>query len=155
MLTVWWGVGLCPVAGCDDMYNTKCDPSFDQIWGEFKKKMLQEPCNSLNHVPAWFAHFYMANNEFKSVCCNNHWNRFLTQKLVGSPELLKMLYITACCKQLILFCHPLFMQTCKRKAENWKQINFPPQTKAKGKSYYTPSMQLGGFSSIGVDITTA
>lgn len=43
-------------------------------------------------------------------------NRFLIRKLVSSPDLVKMLHITARCKQLILSCHPLLMQACKRKA---------------------------------------
>lgn len=37
----------------------------------------------------------------------------MTGKLVSSPELV-MLYITACCKELILSCHPLLMQACKK-----------------------------------------
>lgn len=44
-----------------------CDASFDQVWGKLEN-CYKVPHNDLNHVPAWFAHFYMVNNtEFKSV----------------------------------------------------------------------------------------
>lgn len=46
------------------------DPSFNQIWGVFlkKNKMLQEPCNSLNHVPAWFCSFLHGEQCWVWIC---------------------------------------------------------------------------------------
>lgn len=123
------------------LFNTICDPSFDHIWGGFKTaEMLQEPCNILNHDPAWFAPFHMVNNaEFKSVYCKHTFDSKSWSWI--SPELVKMLYITARCKQLIISCHPLLMQPCATKKNTRRVLQtsqFSMSNEGHGKKlFYT------------------
>lgn len=73
--------------------------------------------------------FYMVNNEFWSLLTATD---FWLEKLVSSPEFVRMLYITACCKQLILACQSLFMHACKKST--WRTRNNPtflPKAKVK------------------------
>lgn len=85
--------------------------------------MLQEPCKSLNNFPATFPRYFMVNK--KNIFFRQ---TRLTSMLVGSPQL--VLYITACCKQLLLSCHPLFMRTCKKST--YKQnSSFKQKVKVK------------------------
>ena len=60
--------------------------AFDQIWDKYKNNAAESD-NSLDHVPAWFAHF--CSTEFKSVYFTKE--QIQSQKLVSSLELFKML----------------------------------------------------------------
>lgn len=185
MFVVWCEVEriLWQVEWCDNTMRLRhketCDPSFEAIL----KQMLQEPCDSLHHVPAWSAHVYtwtvlsfesvlLCNILNKQISDSEAWvfgpgNRRKTRRgiypfsISRNVENLKFLDLSrkrfqstnvlASPKCLVVIIHA-GMQISTFSLQTY---TFSPQTKAKVKASFTPSMQLGGFNPTSVDITTA